>query len=334
VPEVIYRIAIDRQKDILQLDLARARRAWRYSDELSPAIYKIQYQRRDYAVGSHLGGRSVPIQAHVWDVTWREKDPRGKYTSLFSTHPHWSQKVLQKFFGTYPEMLPVVLEISGKPSYNSADKLLGCSPYEKVFQDLDTIIALYDILPAERFFRVNGFFSKDLQNLTEHHSGWIFARGGDAYIAYRPLAPYEWIAHRIYRRIPSTTGYAYERAPTGSKVPVSPHVKNGTIVQIASVSEFSSFEDFQKTILSLPLEFQLDPVPSVKMTTLRGKQVSVTYGEAPIVNGDPLDYTKWKLFGGTHLNTEVGGRKLTISHGNLKRVLDFNTLTISDTTHP
>ena len=67
------------------------------------------------------------------------------------------------------------------------------------------------------------------------------------------------------------------------------------------------------------------------MTTLRGKQVSVTYGEAPIVDGEPLDYSKWKLFEGTHLNAELGSRKLTITHGDLKRVLDFNTLTISNT---
>jgi len=30
------------------------------------------------------------------------------------------------------------------------------------------------------------------------------------------------------------------------------------------------------------------------------------------------------------LNAEVGGRKLTITHGQLERVLDFNTLTITD----
>jgi len=81
----------------------------------------------------------------------------------------------------------------------------------------------------------------------------------------------------------------------------------------------------------LPLEFSLEPTPTVTMTTLRGKQVSVTFGEAPIVDGTPLDYTQWKLFEGTHLNAEIGGRKLTITHGQLQRVLDFNTLTISDT---
>jgi hypothetical protein len=98
----------------------------------------------------------------------------------------------------------------------------------------------------------------------------------------------------------------------------------------ASASEFVSFDAFKATIKALPLEFSLAPVPTVKMTTLRGKKVVVTYGEAPVGGGKPLDYTKWKLFGGTHLNAEKGGRKLTIPHGQRQRLLDFNTLRVSD----
>ena len=330
VPEVIYRIATDRQEDILQHDRARTRRMWRYSDEHMPAIYKTQYLRHDYAVGSHQGLINDAIQAHVWDVTWREEDPRGKHPTLFSLHPHSSGKVMQMQFATFPEPMPRGVAVEGKPSYDSADKILGCSPYEKVFQDLDTVIALYDIDPDERFPQVNGFFSKDLRNVIEHKSGWIFAQGGDAYLAYRPLASYEWIPHLNYRRTASTGGYAFARDHTGGRILVSPHVKNGTIVQAASADEFGSFEAFQAAIIALPLEYELDPVPTVTMTTLRGKQVSVIYGDAPIVDGEPLDYSSWKLYEGTHLNAEVGGRKLTITHGDLQRVLDFNTLTVTD----
>ncbi len=333
VPEVIYRIAIDRRGDILQKDRARSRRIWRFSDQHMLPIYKTQYLRRDYAVGSHRGGISDPIQSHVWDVTWREDDPRGKYSTMFSAHPHSSVDVLQMFFSVDRVSMPVSLSEQGKPSYDSSDKLLGCSPYEQVFQDLDTVVALYDIPVGERFQQVNGFFSRDLDNLTEDESGWIFARGGDAYLAYRPLAPYTWIPHLNYRALPRTPGVGavYERDPTGNQVLVSPHAKNGTIVQAASVDEFASFEDFLQAIRSLPLEYSLEPVPTVKMTTLRGKRVSVTYGDAPMVDGEALDYSQWKLFEGTHLNAEIGGRKLTITHGQLQRVLDFNTLTISDT---
>ncbi len=53
-----------------------------------------------------------------------------------------------------------------------------------------------------------------------------------------------------------------------------------------------------------------------------------------MVDGKALDYTKWKLFEGPYLNAEKGSRKLTITHGRLKRILDFNTLSISDIVTP
>lgn len=325
VPEVIYRLATDRPADYLQRDQARTRRFWRYSDDLSPPVYKTNYLRRDYAVGSTQGILNDAIQGHAWDVTWAEPDPRGKHPTMFSLHPLSSGRAMQSQFATYPEAMIKAVTFEAKPSYDSPDKVVGVSYYEKIFQDLDTVIALYDIPEGTRFPHINGFFSKDLVNVTEDRSGWIFAQGGRAYLAYRPLAAYHWIKY-LHRN----GGWAKELQDLGGKILTSPHLKNGTIVQAASASEFKSFADFQAAIRALPLTFALEPVPSVQFTSLRGKKISFTYGQSPFVNGTPVDYSKWKLFEGPHLNAEVGGRQLTITHGKLKRVLDFNTLTITD----
>ena len=326
VPEVIYRIAVDRKSDILQRDRARSRRIWRYGDEHMRPIYKTQYLRDEYAVGSHQGGISDPIQSHVWDVTWSVDDPRGVHNTMFSLHPHSSGKVMQMFFCTYPEPMPHSVTFEGKPSYNSANKLLGCSPYEEVVQDLDTVIALYDIDPESNFPQVNGFFSKDLTDVTEHASGWIFARGGTTYLAYRPLADYHWQPHIRYPngRDPTVV------EETGGRILTSPHVKNGTILQAADGDEFVNMAAFQSAILALPLSFELAPVPSVRFTSLRGKEIVAKYGETPYVDGQPINYGDWKLFEGPHLNSGVGSRILTITHGPLGRVLDFNTLSSTD----
>ena len=325
VPEVIYRIATDRQADYLQRDRARTRRRWRYSDELSPLVYKTNYLRTDYAVGSTRGGMIDPIQSHVWDVTWAEADPRKKHNTLFSMHPHSSMVAMQSAFICYPEPMIKAVTMEGKPTYDSPDKILGSSPYEQVFQDLDTVIALYDIPAGERFPHINGFFSKDLVKVTESPSGWIFAQGGRAYLAYRPLAGYTWIKYSHF-----AGGWAKVGLDLGGRILTSPHLKNGTIVQAASASEFPSFAAFQAAINALPLQFSLEPVPTVNFTTLRGKKVTCTYGQTPTVDGSPLDYSKWKLFEGPHLNSEVGSRRLTITHGQLERVLDLNALTATD----
>lgn len=333
VPEVIFRLANDRSEDFLQRDLKRSRRKWRYSDELMSPVYKTNYMRRDYAVGSYQGGMTDPIQAHVWDVTWAVPDPRGVHNTMFSVHPYASAQAMQMYFTELPDHMLALLSSQGKPSYDVPDKILGCSPYERVFQDLDTVIALYDIPADDRYPRVNGFFSKDLTDVTPDASGWIFARGGNTYLAYRPLAPFHWEHLLGYKQLPSKAGYKWERldrGEKGDKLLVSPHGKNGTIVQAASVSEFKDFAAFQAAIRALPLEFKLAPVPTVKMRTLRGKEIAFTYGQAPKVDGKKIDYAKWQLFEGPHLNAAKGSRKLTITQGRLERTLDFNTLTITD----
>lgn len=333
VPEVLHRLAVDRHADYLQRDLKRSRRRWRYSDELMALVYKTNYVRRDYAVGSYQGGMTDPIQAHVWDVTWSVPDPRGVHNTMYSVHPYASTQAMQTYFTELPDHMLEVLASQGKPSYDVPDKILGCSPYERVFQDLDTVVALYDIPADDRYPRVNGFFSKDLTDLTVDASGWIFARGGHTYLAYRPLAPYHWENLLGYKQLPSTSGYKWERVDRGEKgdkLLVSPHAKNGTIVQAASAAEFKDFAAFQAAIRALPLEFNLAPVPVVRMKTLRGRELVFAYGQAPVVDGRKVDYSRWKLFEGPHLNAERGSRKLTITHGRLERVLDFNTLTITD----
>jgi len=235
---------------------------------------------------------------------------------------------MQMYFTELPDQMIKGVAKEGKPSYDTPDKLLGSSRFEQVFQDLDTVVALYDIPSGTRFPHINGFFSKDLTHVTEDKSGWIFAQGGNTYLAYRPLAPYQWEPLTKYK-----TMWEGTRIETGDRRLVSPHLQNGTIVQAASASEFASFEAFQNAIVALPLEIKLTPTPMVKFTTLRGKTVVCTYGKAPVVDGKTVDYKNWKLFEGPYLNAEKGSRKLTITNGQLERVLDFNTLSVSDRVH-
>jgi hypothetical protein len=210
--------------------------------------------------------------------------------------------------------MPASVTFQGKPTYVTESKLLGGSPYEQIFQQDDTVVSLSDIPAGTHFEQVNGFFSKDLSRLEEDASGWIFAQGGRAYIAYRPLAPYEWRPNE-----------------KGGKRLFSPHRKNGTILQGASAGEFKNWEDFKSAIRALPLAITRDPTPGVAFTTLRGKKLECAYGAAPRVDGRTIDRAKeWKLFAGPYLNAEVGRGMLTITHGRLKRVLDFNTLTVTD----
>ncbi len=166
---------------------------------------------------------------------------------------------------------------------------------------------LYDIPQGTRFPHINGFFSKDLAEVLEDPSGWIFARGGDALIACRPLQPYSW-----------------KPIEGGGRRLFSPSLQNGIVVQVAPRSEYKDAQAFREAILSLPLEFRLSPLPTVRFRSLRGKNLSVTYGQT-------LDRSHWPLFGGPFVEAAVDSEQLTLKYGKMRRVLDFRRLTVTDT---
>lgn len=311
-PEILKRIATDRSKPYTHYEKKRTRNRWRFHDELHGQVYKTTYMTRDYAVGSDQGGLLQPVQQHSWDVTWHLDDARGKHNTLFTVHPYSGWMELQAYFTFGPDFGTEEVYRS-KKTYDSPDKLLGGSPYEKLLQAEDAVIALYDIPAGTRFPHINGFFSKDLSEVEEDRSGWIFARGGNARIAYKPLAPYVWKA-----------------IEGGGRRLFSPHLKNGAVVQAASVTEYPTAAAFKKAVLGLKLSVNLAGVPSVQFTSLRGRRMEFTYGETPRIDGKPLEYEKWPAFGGPFLNGQPGVRKLTMTHGGVRRVLDFEALTVKE----
>jgi len=311
-PEILKRIAADREQPYTHYERKRTRNRWRFFDDLHGPVYKTTYVRREYAVGSDQGGTLQPIQEHSWDVTWNVPDPRGVHNTLFTLHPYSSVRELETYF-TFPADYIIPEVVSSKKTYDSPDKLVGGSPYEKIFQDQDSLIVLYDIPPDTRFPHINGFFSKDLTEFKEDPSGWLFARGGDALIACRPLQPYTW-----------------KPIEGGGRRLFSPYLKNGMVVQVAARSEYPDMEAFQHAILALSLEFQLDPTPSVRFRSLRGKSLRFTYGQTPCVNDVALDYEHWPLFGGPFVEAAVDSERLTLKYRNMRRVLDFRTLTVAD----
>jgi hypothetical protein len=311
-PEILKRIATDRSKPYTHFERKRTRNRWRFFDDLHGPVYKTTYVRREYGVGSDQGGTLQPIQEHSWGVTWAVPDPRGVHNTFFTVHPTSSLRELQTYF-TFPPDQGMADVVASKKSYDSPDKFVGGSPYEQIFQDQDTVIVLYDIPAETRFPHINGFFSKDLAEFREDPSGWIFLRGGDAWIAARPLQPYAW------RPIEG-----------GDRRLFSPYLKNGMVVQVAARSEFQDLDAFRRAILALPLEFHLTPTPSVRFRSLRGKQLTFTYGEPPRVNNTPLNYANWPLFGGPLVEAAVDSERLTLKHGAQRRTLDFRTLTIEN----
>lgn len=313
VPEVLHRIATDRPEPYLNFERKRTRWLWRNHDARTLPVYKTTYVHPDYAIGSDQGGLLQPIQQHSWDLTWAVDDPRGIHNSIFSINPHYSDLELQSYFTEYAHFMPKAVTFQSKPTYMAEDTFLGGSPYEKIFQHENVVIALHDIGDEAPHKHVNGFFSKDLTDLTEDESGWIFAKGGNTYIAYYPMAPYEW-----------------KPIEAGGQRLYSPHQLNGTIIQPASADDFVSWKAFKDAVRALPLTVEKEQTISVHFTTLKGDRLAFTYGDVPTVNGDPLDYDAWPLFGSPFVKADVGTQQILLRHGSVERLLDFKNLKVTD----
>jgi hypothetical protein len=311
-PEILQRIATGRRQPYTHYELKRTRNRWRFFDDLHGPVYKTTYIRREYAVSSDQGGTLQPIQEHSWDVTWSVPDPRGVQNTLFTLNPHSSLHELETYF-TFPPDIGISGVVSSKKSYDSPDKFVGGSPYEQIFQDQDTLIALYDIAPGARFPHINGFFSKDLAETIEDPSGWIFARGGDALIACRPLQ-----------------GYTWKPIEGGGRRLFSAYLKNGIVVQVAARGEFADLQSFRRAVLALPLEFSVDGAPSVRFRSLRGRTLEFTYGHPPRIDRTPLNYANWPLFGGPFLEAAKDSQMLVMKYHEMRRTLDFRNLTVTD----
>lgn len=301
-PRVLHALATDRSAPYVHRERKRTRHRIRHSAVRNAPVYKYTYVRPEYALGSTQGGLLQPVQQHTWELQWADPARRGPNV-LFTTHPYASPYEGTMYFAE-PWHLVTELIARSKTEYDTPHKWTGGSPHEQVVQHEDALVVLYDLPEGVRFPHIQGFFSRELVGLRADSSGWIFARGGDAYVAYYPLAPYTW-----------------EAAPDGSRRLVSTALHNGAVIQAAPASAFADLEAFAGAVRALPLQAEREPAPAVRFTTLGGTAIEAVYGEAPRVGGVPVDYAGWPLYDGPFLRGTPG--RLELRHGPLRRVLDL-----------
>jgi hypothetical protein len=333
-PAVLHRIALDRSGPYVQKELKRTR--WRLRNagpdafeidgKMTTPVYKYSYMHPDFVLGSSQGGLLQPIQQQTWSLIWREPDPTGKSNTMFGLQPYSNPFEGTMYFNADWDTVTDLIARS-KVDYDSPDKLEGGSPHEQVFQHESTLIALYDMPEGNRFPHIITLFSRDLQDRLEDPSGWIFARGGPVYIAYRPFMPGKWRPVDWTGLLKGGAGgwfsTNFAQLSEGSEVFFSQSLQNGYIVEVAPVSEFNSYREFQDRIRALPVSIKTDPSPSVAFTSLRGARLEAAYGATPAVNGVPVDYAAWPLFEGPFSRADRGSQRLEIHHGGVSRLLDF-----------
>lgn len=302
LPVVIHNVAVDRSAAYTHVERKRVRNVIRYGEEMNPPVYKTTYMAPTYALGSLQGGILQPIQQHTWDVTYADDTTN---TTIFTLHPYYSGYELAMFFPEEIEWLSDEVDRYHKV-YTDPDKWNSASPYERTFQHENAIVVLYDLAPDARHGHVNGFFPKSLDRRDVDASGWIFCRGGDTYVAVLPLRPYEWIEEDVAWRLRS-----HEH-------------RNGFVVEVATASDYPSFDAFKAQIRSNRVDTSHFAAEArVAYTTSRGRTLDFTYPDARRLDGQPVDLSATPLFGGPYLNGDGRRRRLVVTHGGMEHVIDF-----------
>ena len=266
------RLANERSKPFVQRSRHRTRHRIRYSEQKSPDVFRTTYMTPDYVVSSIQGGLLQPIQQHTWEVLWKqESGERRGHNMLFTVHPYSDGKELGMYFPEEPRLLTEAVLKSSKETYDSPDKWTGASPFERVSQHRDTVIALYSIPEGTRFDRVSGFFSRGLADTRVLNSGWIVARVSRMYLAYYPLAEYEFVA-----------------AEDGSERLVSRASKNGAIVQCAAQHEYDSLDAFSREVGAHDPRILSSPEYAVELVNHRGSHIRLGFETGPFVDGQPM----------------------------------------------
>ncbi len=187
-PKIIRQIATDRMQPYEQFSYKRGRQMIRYMDKWSEGaaggalhadsgfhapVYKYEYMTRDYCLGSMQGGIVQPIQQQSWSLVFNSDKPHNIITGL---HPYVSAEELGMFFPEYPSFM---LERIGnvKKGYTNENKWVGGSPYERIYQDKNVLVALYDLPDSVKWRHVDLFLPKgfhEIKGAAFYEDPWQF----------------------------------------------------------------------------------------------------------------------------------------------------------------
>ena len=188
-PAQLAAIANDRSKPYELRESKRPPRAMRgrgrggQRDPDGDRAWRQTYMTETFALGSVQGGALHTIAQHSWGVTWRGS---GANATLFTVHPHSSATELSRFTAGDPHQL-VDLVTAAHPGFDTRDKWVARSPFERLRQDRNVLLALYEFPSSEKYKEVSLCVPDCLRVHTAQ--GWLFGTDGDFHVAIHPSRP-------------------------------------------------------------------------------------------------------------------------------------------------
>ncbi len=308
-PKIIRQIAMDRSVPYEQFSLKRGRQMLRYMNkwsiydstydsEFHAPVYKYDYMTKDYCLGSILGGIVQPIQQQSWSLVFNSDKPNNIITGL---NPYVSATELGMFFPEYPSFM--LERITGtKASYTNEDKWVGGSPYERIYQDKNVLVALYDLPDSEKYREVDIFIpwnahpldsSRSYDSLADYTPDWRIFKFDSTRVGIYPTSD--------FNEIPEQQGLRLRMK--GSHT--------GYIVYCEPSNQISA-KDFITKLVSSDIALRPSRVYS---NNDNGKTIDIS-----VMKSYPKDW----IFKSPYLESKRGSGILTIRYNGEREVLNFN----------
>ncbi len=310
-PEILAQIAKDRNTPHVIQKTKAPRTIYRHVDEEAKPVRKYTYLSRSFALGTTQtglpGAPAGPIDLVSWDLTWKGHKHEGK---VVCNHPYLSPGRFSAFLSEVPQSIGRSVA-APKPYLQNPDRFFGASPYEQMMQHHGAAIILYRIPDGDATPYINLFLPKNV-SWTER-AGWILGHiEGRFYLALHPIGPYRWEA------------IAEDDHVHGWLLRILGH-HIGLVVEAVECDEVVSLQAFGDTVTDGRLDvsdWETDGVVSYR--AMNGHLLVMTYHGNHCVDGEPIDYSSWPLYGGPGIDAPLGTGVVVIRRGDEELRLDFD----------
>ncbi len=151
--------------------------------------------------------------------------------------------------------------------------------------------------------------------------GIIFVEAENAYAGIKVVqGGFEW------RQTPfiAMTGEKYSRSTPEGRTMILNNEYSPVILEVMAKSELSSFDAFKAKVKACRIRMN---GPVLEYSTIYGEQLSfdTSTRAVPTINGHPVNYAPQKVFESPFLNADWNSGIVTITKGNRKKVLNFES---------
>jgi len=227
------------------------------------------------------------MQEHIWQATLDEN------AFVYTSSPGGLTKDFNQEF------------VGGWKPRATLYKNVGIVQYDRETMPLEAEILIYllNLLSGSKFY-THAYFPRWAFDEVQYHDNWIFGAEDDGYIALYSYMPTQWVSN-------------YELRVNG--------FKNLWIVEMGSVDEYASFNQFVSTIRQSNIEVTPQALGyNVHYTSPSLGVVSVAWDGIMQVDGNNIDLGPYPRFDNDYCYQDFGTKITLIEFGNQSLELNFN----------